>query len=64
VYSIVANETFDATIIYYESAENVGFEDKSDLLITKATGSFTPGTVYYTYNPNAKVNPGHKTGAV
>ena len=64
IYSIVSDDSFNSTAIYYENSPNEGFENKSDLLVAKAKGTFNPETVYYTYNDQAKVSPGAKTGAV
>lgn len=69
VYSIITNETFDAAIVYYESKTVEDFEEKADLLVAKASDlnlSFdsTGATTYYTYNDQALVSKGSKTGAV
>jgi hypothetical protein len=64
IYSIVSDDNFNSTAIYYENSPNEGFENKSDLLVAKAEGIFNPETVYYTYNDQAKVSPNSKTGAV
>ena len=66
VYSIIVDEKFDSSIIYYESKTIENFEDKADLLIRKASevGSFNTSETYYTYNDQALVSKGSKTGAV
>ena len=66
VYSIITNDTFDSSMIYYESKTVENFEDKADLLVRKASevGTFDSNETYYTYNDQALVSKGSKTNAV
>lgn len=66
VYSVITDEKFDSSMIYYESKTVENFEDKADLLVRKASevGTFNSEETYYTYNDQALVSKGSKTGAV
>lgn len=68
VYSLITDETFNPNISYYESVTVEDFKDKTDLLVKKASlvapYTFVEGATYYTYNDQALVSKGNKTGAV
>lgn len=62
-YSLVSDETFNPDIIYYDLKEATLDETKADLLIAPAT-EYKSGTIYYTYNGNATINPSGASGAI